>query len=185
MTDRAWWQEAVVYQIYPRSFNDTDGDGIGDLQGIIDRVGYIEDLGVDAVWLSPIYRSPQYDNGYDVADYRAIDPLFGSMDTFDELLETLHDRDIRLIMDMVVNHSSSEHDWFEASRTDPEGPYGDFYIWRDGDPDNPPNNWESAFGGPAWTFDDTRGAWYLHLFDAEGDAIVHWVDDAVPPAEAG
>ena len=165
MTDRPWWQEAVVYQIYPRSFNDSDGDGIGDLRGIIDQVEYIEALGIDAVWLSPIYRSPQYDNGYDVADYRAIDPLFGSMDTFDELQETLHDRDIRLIMDMVVNHSSSEHAWFEASRTDPDGPFGDFYVWREGDPDQPPNNWESAFGGPAWTYDDIRGAWYLHLFD--------------------
>ncbi|MBB6646964.1 alpha-glucosidase [Halobellus ruber] len=165
MSEHTWWKEAVVYQIYPRSFNDTDGDGLGDIPGITEKIGYLDDLGVDAVWLSPVYESPQYDNGYDVADYRSIHSEFGTMDDFDRMLERLHDRDIRLVMDMIPNHTSSEHEWFQRSRSEPEGEYGDYYVWREGDPDQPPNNWESAFGGSAWTYDEERGAWYLHLFD--------------------
>jgi len=154
-----------VYQIYPRSFNDADGDGVGDIPGIVERLDHLDDLGVDAVWLSPVYASPQNDNGYDVSDYRSIHPPFGTMADWERLLEGLHDRDIRLVMDMVANHTSSEHEWFRRSRSDPDGEYGEYYIWRDGDPEAPPNNWESAFGGSAWSYDDERGAWYLHLFD--------------------
>ncbi len=165
MSEQPWWKEAVVYQIYPRSFNDSDGDGIGDIPGIIERLDHLDDLGVDAVWLNPVYESPQHDNGYDVSDYRAIHPEFGTMAYWERLLEALHDRDIRLVMDMVANHTSSEHEWFQQSRSNPDGPYGEYYVWRDGDPGEPPNNWESAFGGSAWEYDDEREAWYLHLFD--------------------
>ena len=166
MSERPWWKEAVVYQIYPRSFNDSDGDGVGDIPGIIERLDHLDDLGVDAVWLSPVYESPQHDNGYDVSDYRAIHPAFGSMADWERLLEGLHDRDIRLVMDMVANHTSSEHEWFQRSRSNPDGPYGDYYVWREGAPEEPPNNWESAFGGSAWEYDHEREAWYLHLFDS-------------------
>lgn len=165
MTEHAWWKDAVVYQIYPRSFNDTDGDGIGDIQGIVEKLDYIDNLGVDAVWLSPIYESPQHDNGYDVSDYRSIHSEYGTIDEWESLLAGLHERDIRLVMDMVANHTSSEHDWFQQSRSDPNGEYGDYYVWRDGDPDEPPNNWESFFGGSAWEYDEIREAWYLCLFD--------------------
>ena len=165
MSEHPWWKDAVVYQIYPRSFNDSDGDGVGDIPGIVERLDHLDDLGVDAVWLSPVYESPQHDNGYDVSDYRSIHPPFGTMADWERLLEGLHDRDIRLVMDMVANHTSSEHEWFQRSRSDPDGEYGDYYYWREGDPDEPPNNWESAFGGSAWEYDDERGAWYLHLFD--------------------
>jgi len=162
--DRAWWKEAVVYQIYPRSFNDADGDGVGDIPGIVERLDHLDDLGVDAVWLCPVYESPNHDNGYDVSDHRAIGSEYGTMADWERLLEGLHDRGIRLVMDLVVNHTSSEHEWFRRSRSDPDGEYGEYYIWRDGDPEAP-NNWESAFGGSAWSYDDERGAWYLHLFD--------------------
>ena len=165
MSEYPWWTEAVVYQIYPRSFNDTDGDGIGDIPGIIEKLDHLDDLGIDAVWLSPVYASPQHDNGYDVSDYRSIHPPFGTMADWERLLEGLHDRGIRLVMDMVANHTSSEHEWFRRSRSNPDGTYGDYYHWHDGDPDEPPNNWESKFGGPAWTYDEEREAWYLHLFD--------------------
>ncbi|QIO24449.1 alpha-glucosidase [Haloarcula sp. JP-L23] len=178
--DRQWWNEAVVYQIYPRSFNDSDGDGIGDLRGIIEKVDYLDALDVDAVWLCPVYESPQADNGYDISDYRSIHHAYGDMDDWRELLDALHERDIRLIMDLVVNHTSDEHEWFQQSRRR-EGAFEDYYIWRDGRPaqeadydtaDGPadevaPNNWESVFGGPAWAYDETRGQWYLHLFDEE------------------
>lgn len=160
---RAWWKEAVVYQVYPRSFNDSDGDGIGDLRGIIEKVDYLDNLGVDVVWLSPVYDSPNHDNGYDIRDYRAIMAAFGTIADFDELLESLHDRDIKLIMDLVVNHTSNEHDWFQQSRRREAG-YTDYYHWQDGPPEEPPNNWTSIFGGPAWTYDQTREQWYLHLF---------------------
>ncbi len=163
--DRAWWKEAVVYQLYPRSFNDSDGDGIGDLPGARRRVPYLENLGVDVVWLNPVYDSPQVDAGYDVRDYYAVDDRYGTMADLEGLLADLHDRDIRLVMDLVVNHTSDEHEWFRRSRRgDPE--FADFYHWVDGDPDEPPpNDWESFFGGSAWSYDDERGAWYLHLFD--------------------
>ena len=165
MSEHPWWKDAVVYQIYPRSFNDSDGDGIGDIPGIIERLDHLDDLGIDAVWLSPVYESPQHDNGYDVSDYRAIHSAFGTMADWERLLEGFHDRDIRLVMDMVANHTASEHEWFQRSRSDPDGKYGDYYVWREGDPEEPPNNWESFFGGSAWEYDDERGAWYLHLFD--------------------
>jgi oligo-1,6-glucosidase len=164
--DRAWWKEAVVYQIYPRSFNDSDGDGVGDIPGIVEKVDYLDALGVDVVWLCPVYDSPNADNGYDIRDYRSIHPEFGTMDDWETLLEELHARDMRLIMDLVVNHTSDEHEWFRRSRRR-EGRYEDYYHWRDGSPDEPPNNWTSVFGGPAWTYDDERGEWYLHLFDGK------------------
>ncbi|WP_416840233.1 glycoside hydrolase family 13 protein [Haloferax sp. DFSO52] len=175
--NRTWWKEAVVYQIYPKSFDDADGDGIGDLRGIERRVDYLDDLGVDAVWLCPVYESPQADNGYDISDYRSIHDAYGDMDDWEELLAELHDRDIRLVMDLVVNHTSSEHEWFQKSRREEEG-YEDYYYWRDGDVDDegnpvPPNNWESVFGGPAWTYDEAREQWYLHLFD-ENQPDLNW-----------
>ncbi len=161
---KAWWKEAVIYQIYPRSFNDSDGDGIGDIQGIIEKIDYIDDLGVDAVWLNPVYESPQVDNGYDISDYHAINPEYGTMDDWERLLETLHDRDIRLIMDLVLNHTSSQHSWFQRSR-EADGEYADYYYWRDGE--DLPNNWETFFEQSAWTYDDSRGEYYLHLFTDE------------------
>jgi oligo-1,6-glucosidase len=163
--DRQWWKEAVVYQIYPRSFNDSDGDGVGDIPGVVEKVDYLDSLGVDVVWLCPVYGSPNADNGYDISDYRSIMDEFGTMADWEELLDELHDRGMRLIMDLVVNHTSNEHEWFRRSRRR-EGKYEDYYIWRDGTPETPPNNWRSFFGGPAWTYDEEREQWYLHLFDA-------------------
>jgi oligo-1,6-glucosidase/alpha-glucosidase len=163
--DEPWWTDAVVYQIYPKSFNDSDGDGVGDIPGIVEKLDYLDDLGVDVVWLNPVYESPQKDDGYDIADYRSIDDRFGTMDDWERLLEGLHERGIRLIMDLVVNHTSDQHVWFARSRDEPEGQYGDYYMWRSGDPEEPPNNWGSCFGGPAWRYDETREEWYLHLFD--------------------
>ena len=166
---RAWWKEAVVYQIYPQSFNDSDGDGVGDLQGIIERLDYVADLGVDVIWLNPVYDSPQKDNGYDISEYQAIYDEFGTMADWEALLEAVHDRDMRLVMDLVVNHTSDQHEWFRKSRQrDPE--YDDYYIWREGGTDEngepvPPNNWESFFGGSAWEFDEERGEYFLHLYD--------------------
>jgi len=174
--DRAWWKEAVFYQVYPQSFNDSDGDGFGDLPGVVERVDYLDSLGVDAVWLNPVYASPMADNGYDVADYRAIDPRYGSMDDWETLLEALHDRGIRLVMDLVVNHTSEEHAWFRRSREgDPE--YADYYIWRESD-DGYPNNWESFFEGPAWSYDEEREAYYLCLFSEEQPDL-NWDSHAV------
>jgi len=165
---RAWWKEAVVYQIYPQSFNDSDGDGVGDLQGIIERLDYVADLGVDVIWLNPVYQSPQVDNGYDISDYRAIHDEYGTLEDWEELLNEIHARDMKLVMDLVVNHTSDDHEWFERSRRDEDG-YRDYYIWREGDTDEdgeptPPNNWTSGFGGSAWTYDEHVGAQYLHLF---------------------
>ncbi len=173
---REWWKEAVVYQVYPRSFNDSDGDGIGDIPGIVEKVEYLDDLGVDCVWLNPVYESPQADFGYDIADYRAINPEYGSMDDWDRLLEELHDRDIRLIMDLVVNHTSKEHAWFRRSRQRDEE-YEDYYFWRAGD-DGYPNNWESHFDIPAWTYDEERGEYYLHLFTRDQPDL-DWENPAV------
>lgn len=162
--DRAWWKEAVVYQVYPRSFNDSNGDGVGDIPGIVEKLDYLDDLGVDVVWLSPVYESPGADNGYDIADYRAIDDEMGTMADFEALLAGMHDRDMGLLMDLVVNHTSDEHDWFQRSRRREDG-YEDYYYWRDPVDGGVPNNWESVFGGSAWTYDDERGQYYLHLFD--------------------
>jgi glycosidase len=170
--DRAWWKEAVVYQVYPRSFADSDGDGDGDLRGILDRVDYLADLGVDVVWLNPVYESPQVDGGYDISDYRAIDDAYGSMADWDALRDAVHDRGMRLVMDLVVNHTSDEHEWFERSR-DPDSPYHDWYHWVEGSGDEPPSNWTSGFGGSAWTYDEEVGKWYLHLFD-ERQPDLNW-----------
>jgi glycosidase len=175
---REWWKEAVVYQIYPRSFNDSDGDGVGDIPGIVEKLDYLDDLGIDVVWLNPVYESPNVDNGYDIADYRAVMDEFGTMADWERLLAGLHDRDIRLIMDLVVNHTSDEHEWFVRSRREPDGEYGDYYVWEPGDPEEPPTNWESGFGGSAWAYDDERGEWYLHLFDRKQPDL-NWEHPAV------
>ena len=165
-TKYLWWQTGVIYQIYPRSFQDSNGDGIGDLPGIASRLDYLSDtLGVDAVWLSPIYPSPMHDFGYDVADYRDIHPIFGTLEDFDRLLEDIHRRGLKLILDLVPNHTSDEHPWFVESRSSRDNPRRDWYIWRDPAPDGgPPNNWLSHFGGPAWTLDESTGQYYLHQF---------------------
>lgn len=162
--EKKWWKEAVFYQIYPRSFKDSNGDGIGDIRGIIEKLDYLKDLGVDAVWCSPMYDSPNDDNGYDIRDYRKIMEEFGTMEDFDELLSEMHKRDMKLIMDLVINHSSDEHEWFRSSVTDPDSPYRDYYIWRDGDENTPPNNWDSIFSGPAWNYYPERKQWAMHLF---------------------
>ena len=161
---KTWWKECVVYQIYPRSFCDSNGDGIGDLNGITEKLDYLKELGVDVVWLSPVYRSPMDDNGYDISDYRSIQPEFGTMEDFDRMLAEMHRRGIRLVMDLVVNHTSDEHPWFVESRSSKENPYRDYYIWREPKENQEPNNWESVFGGPAWEFDAGTGMYYLHLF---------------------
>ena len=160
-----WWQEAVVYQIYPRSFADASGDGVGDLDGLRARLEHLQWLGVDAVWLSPIYRSPMADFGYDVADYCDVDPLFGDLAAFDALLAEAHARDIRVLLDWVPNHTSDQHPWFVESRASRDSAKRDWYRWRDGTPEHPPNNWPAAFGGgPAWTWDEATEQWYLHTF---------------------
>ncbi|MEK5235943.1 alpha-glucosidase [Paenibacillus sp. FSL L8-0470] len=162
---RAFWKEAVVYQIYPRSFQDSNGDGIGDLQGIISRLDYLQKLGVDVVWLSPVYKSPNDDNGYDISDYEDIMDEFGTLKDWEELLAGLHERGIKLMMDLVINHSSDEHAWFAESRSSLDNPYRDYYIWRPGGPNGErPNNWSSVFSGPAWELDEATGEYYLHLF---------------------
>jgi len=164
-TKYLWWQKGIIYQIYPRSYQDSNGDGIGDLQGIIQRLDYIKSLNIDAVWLSPIYPSPMHDFGYDVADYTGIHPMFGAMADFDQLLAETHRRGMRLLLDLVPNHTSDEHAWFLESRSSRDNPKRDWYIWRDPAPDGgPPNNWLSFFGGPAWTFDEKTGQYYLHQF---------------------
>lgn len=162
-----WYKDAVFYQIYPRSFCDSNGDGIGDIRGIISKLDYLKDLGINAVWLSPVYASPNDDNGYDISDYRNIMPEFGTMEDWKEMIDEMHKRGIRLVMDLVVNHTSDEHAWFQESRKSKDNPYRDYYIWRKGrgkDGKKPPNNWTSRFQGSAWEYDETTGEWYLHLF---------------------
>ncbi|MBN1992172.1 MAG: DUF3459 domain-containing protein [Anaerolineae bacterium] len=160
-----WWQKGIIYQIYPRSYQDGNGDGIGDLPGLIQRLDYVKSLNVDAIWLSPIFPSPMHDFGYDVADYTGIHPLFGTMADFDRLLAETHQRGLKLLLDLVPNHTSTEHPWFQESRRSRDNAKRDWYIWRDPAPDGgPPNNWLSVFGGPAWTFDETTGQYYLHQF---------------------
>ncbi len=162
--NKAWWKESVVYQIYPRSFYDSNGDGIGDLRGIIQKLDYLKELGVDVIWLSPVYKSPNDDNGYDVSDYQDIMDEFGTMADWDELLAAMHKRGIKLMMDLVVNHTSDEHPWFQESRKSKDNPYRDYYIWRPGKNGAEPNNWASHFSGSAWEYDETTGEYYLHLF---------------------
>ena len=166
MMTAPWWQTALLYQVYPRSFADADGDGVGDLPGITSRLGYIAELGADAIWLSPIFRSPMADFGYDVADYRDVDPLFGTLDDLDRLIAAAHARGLKVILDFVPNHSSDEHPWFVESRSSRTSPKRDWYVWRDARPDgSPPNNWVSFFGGTTWEWDEETGQYYLHLFD--------------------
>lgn len=161
---KAWWKEAVIYQIYPRSFADSNGDGIGDLPGITAHLPYLKELGIDVIWLSPVYRSPNDDNGYDISDYRDIMTDFGTMSDFDKMLSAAHGLGIRIVMDLVVNHTSDEHAWFVESRKSKDNPYRDYYIWKEPRNGKEPNNWESCFSGSAWQFDDATGMYYLHCF---------------------
>ena len=172
-----WWQNGVIYQIYPKSFQDTTGSGTGDLRGVIQRLDYLHKLGVDAIWLTPFYVSPQVDNGYDVANYTAIDPTYGTLDDFDELVTQAKSRGIRIILDMVFNHTSTQHAWFREA-LNKESPYRQFYIWRDGEPETPPNNWRSKFGGSAWRWHAESEQYYLHLFAPE-QADLNWENPAV------
>ena len=164
---KAWWKEAVVYQIYPRSFMDSNGDGIGDLQGIIKKLDYIKNLGITVIWVSPIYKSPNKDNGYDISDYQDIMDEFGTMEDFDELLKEIHQRGMKLVMDLVVNHTSDQHKWFLESRKSKDNKYRDYYIWKDPVDGHEPTNWGSYFSGSAWQFDETTGQYYLHQFVPE------------------
>lgn len=162
-----WYKDAIIYQIYPRSFMDSTGDGTGDLRGIISKLDYLKELGINAVWLSPCYKSPNDDNGYDISDYRDIMDEFGTLEDWQEMIDGMHERGIKLIMDLVVNHTSDEHNWFVESRKSLDNPYRDYYIWKKGrgkDGKKPPNNWTSRFGGSAWAYDETTNEWYLHLF---------------------
>ena len=161
---RGWWQSAVFYQVYPKSFQDTNGDGIGDLKGVIARLDYLQELGIDGIWLSPVCQSPQVDNGYDVSDYCAIDPMFGTMEDMEALIREAEKRGITIIMDLVLNHCSDQHRWFLEAKKSKDSPYHDYFIWRDGDPQTPPNDMWSTFGGPAWTYVPELGQWYFHQF---------------------
>lgn len=163
-TKADWWKDAVFYQVYPRSFQDTNADGVGDIRGVIMHLDYLQDLGVDGIWLSPVYRSPQRDNGYDVSDYRAIDPLFGSMEDMEELIREADARGIIVIMDIIANHTSEEHPWFLDAKSSRESPFHDFYIWRDGQPGSPPDDMTAVFGGSAWTYVPELGQYYFHNF---------------------
>ena len=164
---KAWWKEAIVYQIYPRSFCDSNGDGIGDLNGITSKLDYLKELGIDVIWLSPVYKSPNDDNGYDISDYEAIMTEFGTMDDFDKMLSEAHKRGIKIVMDLVVNHTSDEHPWFVESRSSKDNPKRDYYIWKEGKNAKEPNNWGSAFSGPAWKYDEKTDMYYLHLFSVK------------------
>lgn len=177
--EKAWWKEAVVYQIYPRSFMDSNGDGVGDIAGITQRLDYLKDLGIDVIWLSPVYQSPNDDNGYDISDYRAIMKEFGTMEDFDEMLRQAHARGLRIVMDLVVNHTSDEHQWFVESRKSKENPYRDYYIWREGkEGDVPPNNWGSCFSGSAWQYDEATKMYYLHMFSRKQPDL-NWDNEIV------
>ncbi|HEH9439215.1 TPA: alpha,alpha-phosphotrehalase [Aeromonas sobria] len=178
MSQTPWWQSAVIYQIYPKSFQDSAARGTGDLKGIMARLDYLKTLGVDALWLTPVYVSPQVDNGYDIADYLAIDPAYGTMADFEALLAAAHERNIRIVMDIVVNHTSTEHAWFKSALGDKNSPYRDYYIWQDPVDGGVPNNWQSKFGGSAWELDAATEQYYLHLFARE-QADLNWENPAV------
>lgn len=166
--EKQWWKNSVVYQVYPKSFKDSNGDGIGDIQGIVSELPYLSKLGVDVIWLNPIYKSPMVDNGYDISDYYQINPQFGNLEDFKQLLHAAHQLNLKIILDLVVNHTSDQHKWFKESRKSKNNPYSDYYIWKDPNPDGtPPNNWGSSFGGPAWEYAPERGQYYLHLFAKE------------------
>ncbi|UOQ48719.1 alpha,alpha-phosphotrehalase [Gracilibacillus caseinilyticus] len=175
---KQWWKKSVVYQIYPKSFRDTTGNGTGDIQGIIEKLDYLRKLGVDVIWLTPVYASPQNDNGYDISDYFSIHPEYGTIQDFEALLEATHQRGMKLIMDIVVNHTSTEHDWFKQSQSSPDNLYRDFYIWKNGEADGPPTNWQSKFGGSAWQWDQATEQYYLHLFDVT-QADLNWENEQV------
>ena len=175
---KRWWKECVVYQIYPRSFCDSNGDGIGDIKGITSKLDYLKELGIDVIWLSPVYRSPNDDNGYDISDYQAIMEEFGTMEDFDEMLAAAHERGIRIVMDLVVNHTSDEHAWFVESRKSVDNPYRDYYIWRPGKEGGTPNNWGSCFSGSAWEYDAVTDMYYLHLFSKKQPDL-NWDNPAV------
>ena len=177
--EKRWWKESVVYQIYPRSFCDSNGDGIGDLNGITGKLDYLKELGIDVIWLSPVYKSPNDDNGYDISDYQAIMDEFGTMEDFDRMLATAHEKGIKIMMDLVVNHSSDEHKWFIESRKSTDNPYRDYYIWRPAKEDGSlPNNWGSCFSGPAWEYDKTTDMYFLHLFSKKQPDL-NWDNPAV------
>ncbi|MDQ0219101.1 alpha,alpha-phosphotrehalase [Peribacillus cavernae] len=175
---KEWWRKSTVYQIYPKSFNDTTGNGTGDINGIIEKLDYLKELGIDVIWLTPIYKSPQRDNGYDISDYYAIQEEYGSMEDFNRLLTEAHERGLKIIMDLVVNHTSTEHQWFKEANESKESPYRDYYIWKDPVDGKEPNNWVSKFGGSAWKLNEKTGQYYLHLFDVtQGD--LNWENEAV------
>ena len=177
--EKRWWKESVVYQIYPRSFCDSNGDGIGDLNGITGKLDYLKELGIDVIWLSPVYKSPNDDNGYDISDYQAIMDEFGTMEDFDRMLATAHKKGIKIMMDLVVNHTSDEHKWFIESRKSTDNPYRDYYIWRPAKEDGSlPNNWGSCFSGPAWEYDKTTDMYFLHLFSKKQPDL-NWDNPAV------
>ena len=177
--EKRWWKESVVYQIYPRSFCDSNGDGIGDLNGITGKLDYLKELGIDVIWLSPVYKSPNDDNGYDISDYQAIMDEFGTMEDFDRMLATAHEKGIKIMMDLVVNHTSDEHKWFIESRKSTDNPYRDYYIWRPAKEDGSlPNNWGSCFSGPAWEYDKTTEMYFLHLFSKKQPDL-NWDNPAV------
>lgn len=176
--EKQWWKESVVYQIYPRSFMDSNGDGIGDLRGILSKLDYLKELGIDVIWLSPVYESPNDDNGYDISDYCKIMNEFGTMEDWDELLHEMHKRNMRLMMDLVVNHTSDEHNWFIESRKSKENKYRDYYIWRPGNEGNEPNNWGAAFSGSAWQYDEMTDEYYLHLFSKKQPDL-NWDNEKV------
>ena len=180
-TGEGWWKSAVVYQIYPRSFADSNGDGIGDIRGVIAHLDHLAQLGVDVIWLSPVYASPQEDNGYDISDYYAVDETFGTLDDLDDLIAALHARGMKLVMDLVVNHTSDEHEWFRQSRSGPDDPKRDWYIWRSPRDGAEPNNWGSYFDGPAWNLDATTGQYFLHLFSVKQPDL-NWDNPSVRTA---
>ena len=173
-----WWRRSVVYQIYPRSFADSNGDGIGDLNGITEHLDYLKELGIDVIWLSPVYKSPNADNGYDISDYRQIMQDFGTMEDFDRLLAAAHERGIRIVMDLVVNHTSDQHRWFTESRRSADSPYRDYYIWKEGKDGHEPNNWGADFGGSAWSLDERTGMYYLHCFSPQQPDL-NWENEKV------
>ncbi|WP_027953325.1 glycoside hydrolase family 13 protein [Halobacillus kuroshimensis] len=179
--ERVWWKEAVGYQVYPRSFQDSNGDGIGDLQGMISRLDYLKDMGIDFIWICPMYKSPKDDNGYDISDYQDILDEFGTMEDFDELLKEVHKRDMKLIIDLVLNHTSDEHPWFLESRKSKDNPKRDWYIWRDGRGGREPNNWESIFEGSAWEYDEETSQYYLHVFSRKQPDL-NWENEDVREA---
>lgn len=176
---KEWWKEAVIYQIYPRSFKDSNGDGIGDIPGIIEKLDYLKYLGVDVIWLSPVYKSPNVDNGYDISDYQGIMDEFGTMEDMEKLISEMHKRDLKIMMDIVVNHTSNQHNWFKKSCiSEKDNPYADYYIWRNGKNGGPPNNWGSFFGGSAWEYCESRDKYYLHMF-AKEQPDLNWENKAV------